>query len=82
MFLFLLTNTKIDEVVSDGVDMEACHLLLGRPCQNDVACTSKGKANIFMFCKDELNVILVAFHASILGKNHPKVQGTVFSSFE
>ena len=29
--------------------MDACHILLGRPCQHDVDTTHKGKENIYMF---------------------------------
>ena len=38
-----------DYVACDVVDMDNCHILLGRPCQHDVDATHKGKKNIYMF---------------------------------
>lgn len=38
-----------DEISRDVVDMKACHLLLGRPWQNDVDATHKGKDNVHTF---------------------------------
>jgi len=37
-----------DSVTCD-VDMDACHILLGRPWQHDVDATHCGKRNIYMF---------------------------------
>ncbi|GJY62781.1 transposon ty3-I gag-pol polyprotein [Tanacetum coccineum] len=36
-------------VTCDVVDMEACHVLLGRPWQRDVDSTHQGKTNMYLF---------------------------------
>ncbi|GKC34620.1 RNA-directed DNA polymerase [Tanacetum coccineum] len=36
-------------VTCDVVDMEACHVLLGRPWQHDVNATHQGKSNMYLF---------------------------------
>ncbi|GKC22987.1 transposon ty3-I gag-pol polyprotein [Tanacetum coccineum] len=36
-------------VTCDVVDMEACHVLLGRPWQHDMDATHQGKSNIYLF---------------------------------
>ncbi|GKC12050.1 transposon ty3-I gag-pol polyprotein [Tanacetum coccineum] len=36
-------------VTCDVVDMEACHVLLGRPWQHDVDSTHQGKSNMYFF---------------------------------
>ncbi|GJU06168.1 hypothetical protein Tco_1122598 [Tanacetum coccineum] len=36
-------------VTCDVVDMEACHVLLGRPWQHDVDATRQGKSNMYLF---------------------------------
>nr|GEV66581.1 transposon Ty3-I Gag-Pol polyprotein [Tanacetum cinerariifolium] len=36
-------------VTCDVVDMEACHVLLGRPWQYDVDATHQGKSNMYLF---------------------------------
>ena len=38
-----------DEVRCDVLDMDACHILLGRPWQWDVDATHKGRDNVVMF---------------------------------
>jgi hypothetical protein len=38
-----------DSVTCDVVDMDACHVLLGRPWQHDVDATHRGKNNTYMF---------------------------------
>ena len=38
-----------DSVAYDVVDMNACHVLLGRPWQHNVDATHRGKRNICMF---------------------------------
>ena len=38
-----------DFVACDIVDMDKCHVLLGRPWQHDVDATHKGKENIYIF---------------------------------
>ena len=38
-----------DSVTCDVVDMDACHILLGRPWQHAVDATHRGKKNVYMF---------------------------------
>ncbi|XP_040373007.1 uncharacterized protein LOC112194683 [Rosa chinensis] len=38
-----------DEVLCDIIDMDACHILFGRPWQYDVDVTYKGRDNVMMF---------------------------------
>ncbi|CAL9006343.1 unnamed protein product [Prunus brigantina] len=38
-----------DDVVCDVIDMDACHILLGRPWQFDVDATFKGRDNVILF---------------------------------
>ncbi|KAF7149685.1 hypothetical protein RHSIM_Rhsim02G0114600 [Rhododendron simsii] len=47
-----------DEVVCDVVDMDACHMLLGRPWQYDLNTTHKGKDNTYTFYKNKVKVVL------------------------
>ena len=48
----LISKFYQDSVTCDIVDMDACHILLGRPWQYDVDATHRGKRNIFMFTWD------------------------------
>ncbi|XP_071688790.1 uncharacterized protein [Rutidosis leptorrhynchoides] len=41
-----------DTIVFDIVDMDACHVLLGRPWQFDLRVIHKGKENTYTFSKD------------------------------
>ena len=38
-----------DEIICDVVDMDTCHILLGRSWHNDVDATCKGRDNTFVF---------------------------------
>ncbi|CAL8993802.1 unnamed protein product [Prunus brigantina] len=38
-----------DDVLCDVIDMDACHILLGRPWQFDVDATFKGRDNLILF---------------------------------
>ncbi|XP_034215925.1 uncharacterized protein LOC117627765 [Prunus dulcis] len=38
-----------DDVLCDVIDMDACHILLGRPWQFDVDATYKGRDNVILF---------------------------------
>lgn len=50
-----------DEVLCDVVDMDACHLLLGRPWQFDVAATHNGKENSYVFTWEGKKIALMSF---------------------
>ncbi|XP_039138745.1 uncharacterized protein LOC120276074 [Dioscorea cayenensis subsp. rotundata] len=41
-----------DIALYDIIDMEACHILLGRPWQFDLDAVHKGKENVYTFSKD------------------------------
>ncbi|GJX87945.1 putative nucleotidyltransferase, ribonuclease H, partial [Tanacetum coccineum] len=56
-------------VTYDVVDMEACHVLLGRPWQHDMDATHKGKSNMYLF-KWSSKTIVVLF----LGVVSPKMK--------
>lgn len=48
-----------DEVLFDIVDMDACHLLLGRPWEFDVNVVHKGKDNTYSFNFNGVRLTLV-----------------------
>ena len=48
-----------DEVWCDVVNMDACHLLLGRPWQFDRKVTHDGRANSYSFVFDGVKIVLV-----------------------
>ncbi|GJT95231.1 hypothetical protein Tco_1090749 [Tanacetum coccineum] len=58
-----------DEVVCDIVDMDACHILLGRPWEFDVNATHKGKDNTYSFRVNGVKKILVP----LIENSKPKV---------
>ncbi|GKF74346.1 hypothetical protein Tco_0220678, partial [Tanacetum coccineum] len=48
--LTLAIEKHYNELVTyDVVDMEACHVLLGRPWQHDMDATHQGKSNMYLF---------------------------------
>ena len=50
-FSFSSGKTYLDEIVCDVVEMDACHMILGRPWQSDVDATHKGRDNVYIFHK-------------------------------
>ena len=48
----------VDEVICDVVEMDACHLILGRPWQYDVDATHRCKDNVYMFFKNGRKIVL------------------------
>ncbi|XP_071728633.1 uncharacterized protein [Rutidosis leptorrhynchoides] len=48
-----------DEVLCDVVDMNACHLLFGRPWQFDRGTTHDGRSNTYRFVKDGKPITLL-----------------------
>ena len=56
---FSIGKHYLDEIMCDVVDMNACHLLLGRPWQFDKNIVHKGKDNTYTFCCKEKKIILV-----------------------
>ena len=43
----------VDKVVCDVIEMDACHLILGRHWQYDVDATHRCKDNVYMFFKND-----------------------------
>lgn len=48
-----------DEVISNEVEMDACHILLGQPWQFDVDATYKGRENIYAVWWQRRKIVLV-----------------------
>ncbi|XP_038981156.1 uncharacterized protein LOC120110405 [Phoenix dactylifera] len=48
-----------DEVVCDVIDMDASHVLLGRPWQYDVDATYKARDNVYLFTWEGHNIAIV-----------------------
>lgn len=46
------TGSYRDEVLYDIISMDACHMLLGRPCQFDRNIVHDGHANTYTLTKD------------------------------
>ncbi|XP_020258805.1 uncharacterized protein LOC109835231 [Asparagus officinalis] len=55
---FSIGRTYVDEAMCDVVEMDACHMLLGRPWQFDVDATHRGKDNVYIFKKDGRRIVL------------------------
>ncbi|GJY83359.1 transposon ty3-I gag-pol polyprotein [Tanacetum coccineum] len=58
-----------EEVVCDIIDMDACHVLLGRPWEFDVNATRKGKDNTYSFRLNGVKKIMVP----LIENSKPKV---------
>ncbi|GFY97663.1 hypothetical protein Acr_12g0002040 [Actinidia rufa] len=63
-----------NEVLCEVVDMDACHLLLGRPWQHDVDAVHKGKDNVYVFYQNDRKVVLGPLKESSAPKV-PKEEG-------
>ena len=48
----------VDEVVCDVVEIDASHLILGRPWQYDVDATYRCKVNVYVFFKNGRKIFL------------------------
>ena len=48
-----------DEIICDVVDMDTCHILLGRSWHYDVDATYKGRDNTFVFWWFDKKIILM-----------------------
>ncbi|XP_030941580.1 uncharacterized protein LOC115966493 [Quercus lobata] len=55
---FSMVKCYIHEVVCDVVEMDACHLILGRPWQYDVDTTHRCKDNVYVFFKNDRKIVL------------------------
>lgn len=65
----------MDTTFWDVVEMDACHMILGRPWQFDVDAQHKGRDNVYILFKDKRKIVLRPLqeetfhtHAHSLGK--------------
>ncbi|KAL8126559.1 hypothetical protein AgCh_013727 [Apium graveolens] len=63
-----------DVVYCDVVDMNACHMLLGRPWQYDVDVVHNGRENTYTFFKDGVKIILGPNKGERRQKTSPRVK--------
>ena len=76
-FSFSIGKNYLDEVKCDVVEMDACHIILGRPWQSDVDAVHNGQANTYTFMRRGKKITLVPFGA----KDTPKVLKTEKKTF-
>jgi mannose-6-phosphate isomerase-like protein (cupin superfamily) len=55
---FSIGKNYVDEVTCDIVEMDVCHIILGRPWQYDMDATYRGRDNVYIFMKGNLKVVL------------------------
>ena len=55
---FSMDKCYVDEVVCDVVEIDASHLILGRPWQYDVDATYRCKDNVYVFFKNGRKIFL------------------------
>ena len=53
-----------DEVMCDIVDIDACHMLFGRPWQFDLNTVHNGKNNIYTFYRDNIKFVFTPMKQS------------------
>ncbi|KAJ4719092.1 RNA-directed DNA polymerase [Melia azedarach] len=66
------------DVLCDVVDMDACHVLLGRPWQYDVDAMHRGRRNIYEFWSNGKKIALVPTSETKEVQRVPEVEGTNF----
>ncbi|KAJ4706782.1 RNA-directed DNA polymerase [Melia azedarach] len=66
------------DVLCDVVDMDACHVLLGRPWQYDVDAMHRGRRNIYEFWWNGKKIVLVPTSETKEVQRVPEVEGTNF----
>lgn len=66
---FTIGEKYKDEVLFDVVDMDTCHMILGRPWQCDMNCIYNGRENTFTFYKDGVKIILTPIQESQLSSS-------------
>ncbi|XP_073260712.1 uncharacterized protein [Populus alba] len=55
---FSIGQNYIDNITCDVVEMDACHIILGRPWQFDVDVIYKGRDNVYIFMSKGQKVVL------------------------
>ncbi|XP_011002776.1 PREDICTED: uncharacterized protein LOC105109690 [Populus euphratica] len=71
---FSIGKNYANEVTCDVVEMDACHIILGRPWQYDVDATYRGRDNVYVFMKGGLMVVLGPIKKEFASIK-PKLQG-------
>ncbi|KAJ4719082.1 RNA-directed DNA polymerase [Melia azedarach] len=66
------------DVLCDVMDMDACHVLLGRPWQYDVDAIHRGRRNIYEFWWNGKKIVLVSTSETEEVQRVPEVKGTNF----
>jgi hypothetical protein len=56
-FTFSIGKHYSDSILCDIVEMDACHLILGRPWQYDVDAQHKGRDNIYIVFREGRKII-------------------------
>lgn len=67
-----------DDVVCDVIDMDASHVLLGRPWQYDVDVTYRGRDNIYSFTWEGHKIAIVPSKSPLKNPKAFKVEGQSF----
>jgi hypothetical protein len=71
---FSIGRNYVDEITCDVVEMDACHMILGRPWQYDVDATYKGRDNVYVFMRGGQKIVLGPLKEDFSAVE-PKVQG-------
>ncbi|KAJ4707018.1 RNA-directed DNA polymerase [Melia azedarach] len=75
---FIIGKFYKTDVLCDVVDMDACHVLLGRPWQYDVDAMHRGRRNIYEFWWNGKKIVLVPTSETKEVQRVPEVEGTNF----
>ena len=55
---FSIGRTYVDDVLCEVVEMDTCHMILGRPWQFNNGATHKSRDNVYIFKKDGRRIVL------------------------
>lgn len=72
----------MDVIVCDVVDLDACHLIVGRPCQFDVGAHYKGRDNVYIFFKGGKKFVLMPMQEWVSSPFDKVVQKSVLLTEE
>ncbi|XP_011015163.1 PREDICTED: uncharacterized protein LOC105118819 [Populus euphratica] len=71
---FSIGKNYLDEITCDVVEMDACHMILGRPWQFDMDATYKGRDNVYVFITGGQKVVLGSIREEFSAVK-PKIKG-------
>lgn len=71
-------NHYKDQIICDVVDMDVCHILLGRPWQCDNQAIHQSRVNTYEFMWLGKKIVLLPLGQNE-GKKHPKTQSQLFT---